>query len=200
MSGQYFENNQDLKRNIHKISYYYKEHIITLFADNGVFSKDKIDFGSNLLLKSIKLIDGKKILDVGCGYGTIGLTLATIYPNSIVHMVDVNDRALELAKIGKEENKINNVEIYHSDVYENVHDTFDYIISNPPIRAGKIIVQRILKEAYEHLNNNGILYFVIQKKQGAESAKKVVESLYQNVEIINNDKGYLIFIAEKIVK
>ena len=200
MSGQYFENNQDLKRNIHKISYYYKEHIITLFADNGVFSKDKIDFGSNLLLKSIKLIDGKKILDVGCGYGTIGLTLATIYPNSIVHMVDVNDRALELAMIGKEENKINNVEIYHSDVYENVHDTFDYIISNPPIRAGKIVVHRILKEAYEYLNNNGILYFVIQKKQGAESAKKVVESLYQNVEIINNDKGYLIFKAEKIVE
>ena len=113
------------------------------------------------------------VLDVGCGYGPIGLALAKRYPQLTVEMVDVNHLALDLAKENATLNEINNVDIFASDVYVQV-DKSDYqaIVSNPPIRAGKKIVHQILEGAFGHLQAGGTLTVVIQKKQGAPSAKK----------------------------
>lgn len=197
MAYQYFENNENLASEITPINYYFKGHTIKLFSDNGVFSKNSIDFGSNLLLKTLKVEDAKTILDVGCGYGTLGITIAVLNSNVQVTMVDVNRRALGLTEKAIEENNLTNARCFESNVYENVEGIFDLVISNPPIRAGKQIVHEIILKAYDHLNENGTMWCVIQKKQGADSAIKALKNVYKMVEIVENDKGYCIIKATK---
>ncbi len=198
MSNQYFENNENLKSNIQTIKYYFKKNILLFDTDNGVFSKGGIDYGSNILLQTLPNLEAKNtLLDVGCGYGTIGLTLAKKYPNLSVEMVDVNLRAIELSKNNAVKNNIFNVNIYESSCYENVGKTYDLIISNPPIRAGKKIVFEILSGSFEHLNEGGELWIVIQKKQGAESSLKHLKTIFENVEVVNKDGGYWIIKSRK---
>ncbi|MBS4175720.1 class I SAM-dependent methyltransferase [Bacillus sp. FJAT-49736] len=168
-------------------------------TDQGVFSKSEVDFGSRLLIESFELpkVEGP-VLDVGCGYGPIGLSIASVLPKSIVHMVDVNQRAIELAKENAALNHISNVKIYESDRFENVSDrNFSAIVTNPPIRAGKEVVHDILTRSFEYLRTDGELWVVIQKKQGAPSAKNKLEEIFGEVEVVCKDKGYYIFKAEK---
>lgn len=197
MANQYFENNEKLSSEIKEISYYFKGVKISFFADNGVFSKSGIDFGSNLLLKTIDLGDAKNILDVGCGYGTIGVTLAKLNSNVSVTMVDVNLRAIGLCKRAIEKNGLTNAIVFESNVYERVNEKYDIVVSNPPIRAGKSVVHSIILGAYDHLVDGGSMWCVIQKKQGAESAKKALKELYKSVEVVGKDKGYEIIKATK---
>ncbi|MBQ4570173.1 MAG: class I SAM-dependent methyltransferase [Bacilli bacterium] len=197
MANQYFENNEKLSSEIREISYYFKGVKISFFADNGVFSKSGIDFGSNLLLKTISLDGAKNILDVGCGYGTIGVTLAKINSDINVTMVDVNLRAIGLCKLAIEKNGLKNALVFESNVYENVVEKYDVIVSNPPIRAGKSVVHNIILGAYDHLVEDGSMWCVIQKKQGADSAKKALKELYKSVEVVEKDKGYEIIKATK---
>ena len=197
MSNQYFENNKDLISEPKEITYYYRGKTINLTSDNGVFSKDSVDFGSSLMLKSITEFDKKTILDVGCGYGVIGITLAIFNPEATVTMVDVNLRALELSRSNALKNGVNNVVIKESFAYQNIDGKFDMIVTNPPIRAGKAVVHEILEGSFEHLNDDGVLYVVIQKKQGAESAVKKLKTLYTVVEKITQDKGYWILKCKK---
>lgn len=197
MSNQYFENNKDLISEPKEITYYYRGKTINLTSDNGVFSKDSVDFGSSLMLKSITEFDKKTILDVGCGYGVIGITLAIFNPEATVTMVDVNLRALELSRSNALKNGVNNVVIKESFAYQNIDGKFDMIVTNPPIRAGKAVVHEILEGSFEHLNDDGVLYVVIQKKQGAESAVKKLKTLYTVVDKITQDKGYWILKCKK---
>lgn len=197
MSNQYFENNPNLKSEEHELTYYFKNTTLKFISDAGVFSKGGIDFGSSLLLKSVRINNAFKILDVGCGYGTIGVTIAKVNENVTVDMVDVNLRAIELAKKNALNNGVSNVSIFESNMYENVVDKYDLIITNPPIRAGKKIVHGICLGGYVHLNDNGSLWCVIQKKQGAESLLKAMKEIYQNVEVITKDKLYYIIKATK---
>ena len=197
MSNQYFENNKDLISDPKEITYYYRGKTIVLTSDNGVFSKDSVDFGSSLMLKSITEFDKKTILDVGCGYGVIGITLALFNPQATVTMVDVNLRALELSRNNALKNGVNNVIIKESFAYQNVEGKFDIIVTNPPIRAGKAVVHEILEGSFNHLNDDGVLYVVIQKKQGAESAVKKLKTLYTVVDKITQDKGYWILKCRK---
>lgn len=198
MSNQYFENNDNLKSNIQTIKYYFKKNTLIFDTDNGVFSKGGIDYGSNVLLQTLPDFDGDlSLLDVGCGYGTMGLTLAKKYPNFTIDMVDVNLRAIELSKSNALKNGIHNVNIYESSCYQNVDKVFDIIISNPPIRAGKKVVFEILSGAFEHLKAGGELWIVIQKKQGAESSLKHLKGIFDSVEIVNKDGGYWIIKSRK---
>ena len=197
MSNQYFENNKDLESNPKELTYYYRGKTINLVSDNGVFSKDSVDFGSSLMLKSITEFDKTTILDVGCGYGVIGITLALFNPQAIITMVDVNLRALELSKNNALKNGVDNVIIKESFAYQNVEGKFDMIVTNPPIRAGKAVVHEILEGSFDHLNDDGVLYVVIQKKQGAESAVKKLKTLYSVVDKITQEKGYWILKCKK---
>ncbi|WP_080876148.1 class I SAM-dependent methyltransferase [Oceanobacillus timonensis] len=168
-------------------------------SDVGVFSKNEVDFGSRLLIEAFQEpeVNGS-ILDVGCGYGPIGLSLASSFPDRCVCMVDVNERAVELAQKNAEINKVSNTTIFQSDLYEQLHEKmFASIVTNPPIRAGKKIVHAILEEAYHYLENHGELWVVIQKKQGAPSAKDKIEAVFGNVEIVTKKKGYFILRAKK---
>ncbi|CEI81552.1 Ribosomal RNA large subunit methyltransferase G [Oceanobacillus oncorhynchi] len=168
-------------------------------SDVGVFSKSEVDFGSRVLIESFQEpeVDGP-ILDVGCGYGPIGLSLASDFSDRHIFMVDVNERAVELAQKNAEINKISNTTILQSDLYQQLNEkTFASIVTNPPIRAGKKVVHAIFEEAWGHLSNHGDLWAVIQKKQGAPSAKGKLEEVFGNVEVVVKKKGYFILRAKK---
>lgn len=148
----HYYTNDEIESRPSMIHFDFQGHSIDFHSDRGVFSKDSVDFGSRTLLDTVNLEGVKSVLDVGCGYGALSISLKMVYP-------DV---------------------------------TFDMIISNPPIRAGKNVVTTILKESYSHLNKNGRLVIVIQKKQGAPSAKKCMEEVFGNAEILKRNKGYYI--------
>ncbi|MBC2379175.1 class I SAM-dependent methyltransferase [Listeria welshimeri] len=194
-NNHYYTNDETIKHNRKTWQVLLKGFNMNFTSDNGVFSKNTVDFGSKLLIEAFELEEKSgKILDVGCGYGPMGLTVAKEFPESQIEMVDVNLRALELAKENAELNKISNTNIYESSVYDNVTATdYQAIISNPPIRAGKKVVHAILEEAFAHLRKNGELWIVIQKKQGGPSAEKKMEEVFGNVETVTKDKGYFIF-------
>lgn len=189
--SQYFDNDKNIKSEKRNIRFYFKNKEYNLFSDNGVFSKDKFDYGTRLLLESIDIegLSGN-ILDLGCGIGVVGIILKTINKNVNIDMVDVNERAIELSKENMVISNINN-NVFISNVYENVNCKYDYIITNPPIRAGKEIIRKFLLGSYEYLNNNGILYFVMRKDHGVKSMIKELESNF-NVEVVNRDKGFYI--------
>ncbi|MFC5590219.1 class I SAM-dependent methyltransferase [Sporosarcina soli] len=168
-------------------------------TDAGVFSKGEVDFGSRLLAEAFVLPEmAGAILDVGCGYGPIGLSIAGSFPERNIHMVDVNERALALAAHNAEQNGIGNVEIYPSDALSAVKETaFAAILTNPPIRAGKETVFKIYEEAHAKLATGGELWVVIQKKQGAPSTINHLQELFGYVETVVKKKGYFIIKAEK---
>lgn len=192
----YYEKNPTVAHDIHEIHVNLLDTPMSFMTDAGVFSKKMVDYGSQVLLKTLDLANGKTLLDVGCGYGPLGLTLAKVYDLDVT-MIDVNSRALELAEKNAEKNGIS-ATIFQSDVYEAVEGTFDYVISNPPIRAGKSVVHEVITGAKDHLNTGGSLTIVIQKKQGAPSAKKRMEEVFGNCQILKKDKGY--YILESVKK
>ncbi len=162
------------------------------YTGSGVFSKNGIDYGTNLLIDTI-LSDfdgGGTILDMGCGYGPIGIFIAAGFKDSHVEMADINERAIELALKNINSNKIRNAEAVVSDGFSGISREYDTVVTNPPIRAGKKAVFSFYEGAFEHLKNSGIFYCVIQKKQGAESSHKKLKELFGNCEIINRKSGY----------
>ena len=188
--GQYFTN-ENLPSNVRKTECFVLGNKFIFLTDNGVFSKDGLDFGSRLLLESIPLEEvGGKILDMGCGYGVFGIVLGKV-TTAHIDMVDVNLRALHLARRNMAENHVRNVDVFESNVYENVHDKYSTIITNPPIRAGKKVVYDIVMNARNYLNSDGKLFLVIRKEQGAKSLIVDLKKFY-NVEVLEKKKGFYI--------
>ncbi|GFO52323.1 class I SAM-dependent methyltransferase [Lactococcus garvieae] len=195
-TNMYYEDNRDLAHDVQELSVELLGLSLHFLTDAGVFSKNAIDYGSRVLLDNFQPEGAKTLLDVGCGYGTLALTLAKKYGLKAT-LVDVNSRALDLAKKNADKNNIEVNDIFLSNIYDNVEGNFDAIISNPPIRAGKEVVHTILSDAYEHLNDDGHLTIVIQKKQGAPSAQKKMKDVFGNCEIVAKDKGYYILRSYK---
>lgn len=193
----YFTNNENLKSELRDIKFSLNEYNFVFKSDNGVFSKNKIDYASLFLVKTFLAYKKKEysnILDVGCGYGFIGITLSKIL-NKHVDMIDINKRAVHLTKMNIDINKVDASAI-ESDAYQNVTKKYDLIITNPPIRVGKKILLNILKGGLEYLNKDGEIWFVISKDQGAKSIKKELENSAK-VEIVDKSKGFWIIIAKK---
>ena len=188
--GQYFSN-EDLKSNIQKYNVDILGNRYSFYSDNGVFSKEKLDFGTRVLLENIPIekLHGD-ILDVGCGYGVIDIVLGKIVDAKFLG-VDVNRRALHLAEMNKKENKLSNIDFIESSCYENVSGKYDFIITNPPIRAGKKIVYEIVMGAKNYLKDEGSLFIVVRKEQGAKSMIRDLEEIYK-VEILNKVKGFFV--------
>lgn len=197
--GQYFTNDPNVKSQIRNIDLTFKGKKFDFSSDNGVFSKEKIDQGSIVFLNTLfeKAEIQGKILDLGCGYGTIGLILASFYHEAKFLLVDINTRACALARVNKDKFNLTNVEIRVSDCFDSIQESFDVILINPPIRAGKKVIYKMFLEAYRYLNNNGKLYIVIRKDQGAKSASNYIESVFNNCTMIARDKGYYVYEAIK---
>lgn len=199
MSEHYYSRTQKVESDPRYWDFTLRDFRFRFKTDNGVFSKREVDFGSRLLIEAFKLPEAPgQLLDVGCGYGPIGLSVAKLDPHRIVHMIDVNERALLLAKENAVLNQITNVKIYESDGLSNVTEAgFAAILTNPPIRAGKKVVYSIFEQSYEHLQDGGELWIVIQKKQGAPSAIEKLTEIFTDVETVDKEKGYFIIKAVK---
>ncbi|MFD0829677.1 class I SAM-dependent methyltransferase [Neobacillus sp. M.A.Huq-85] len=199
MSEHYYSRTQKVESDPKYWDFTLKNHRFRFKTDNGVFSKREVDFGSRILIEAFEMPDVEgSILDVGCGYGPIGLTMALTYPERMVHMVDVNERAIELAKENAVLNRIENVVIFESDRLMGVKTSdFAVVLTNPPIRAGKQVVHDIFEQSHEYLASGGELWVVIQKKQGAPSAIEKLKELFSEVETVDKSKGYFVIKAKK---
>lgn len=195
MTNMYYEKNPKADHDIHELRVRLLDTPMTFLTDAGVFSKRMVDYGSQVLLNTLDLESDKTLLDVGCGYGPLGLTLGKVFGVQAT-LTDINSRALDLARANAEKNQVN-ARIFQSNVYDDVEGNFDYIVSNPPIRAGKSVVHEIIKGAFRHLEDQGSLTIVIQKKQGAPSAKAKMEEVFGNCQILKKDKGYYILESVK---
>lgn len=195
----YYAENPTSQHDEHVVDYRVNDIDLKFTTDAGVFSKMRVDYGSGVLIKKMADVNfpSNNILDVGTGYGPLGLFAAKFWPTQTVEMVDVNQRGLDLAKKNAELNHIDNVAIFVSDVYSNIAPEKKYglIVTNPPIRAGKTVVSNILSGAKSHLVSGGVLLVVIQKKQGEPSARKLLTKTFGNCTILKRDKGYYVLQA-----
>ncbi|EHI69918.1 class I SAM-dependent methyltransferase [Streptococcus ictaluri] len=195
MTNMYYDENPNSLHDIHELNVKLLNQPFTFLTDSGVFSKKMIDFGSQVLLSTLDFLPNESVLDLGCGYGPLGIALTKVQ-NVKATLVDINNRALDLAKKNAEKNDVE-VTIFPSNIYENVDGNFQHIISNPPIRAGKKVVHEIIEKSVDFLENEGDLTIVIQKKQGGPSAKEKMAMIFGNVEIIKKEKGYYILRSVK---
>ncbi|GAB3069487.1 class I SAM-dependent methyltransferase [Virgibacillus ainsalahensis] len=197
MAEHYFSQKPQSESSPKTWSYQLKEKVYTFTSDVGVFSKNEVDFGSRLLIEQFSepFVAGD-FLDLGCGYGPIGITLADHFPKRQVVMTDVNERALTLAHLNAAENGVENAAFIRSDRFSGIRDcSFAAIVTNPPIRAGKKVVHQIFEESKDALCVDGELWVVIQKKQGAPSAKNKLEQIFGDVQVVAREKGYIILKA-----
>lgn len=195
--GHYFITDNNLRTSERENKVKINDIEFIFYTDNGVFNKKGLDYGTRVLLENIEFANKNTFLDIGCGCGPIGIYIAKSNNNFAVDMIDVNDRAINLVNKAKKINNLDNINVFRSNVYENINKKYDMIITNPPIHAGKQVVYDIIGNAYKHLNKYGELWIVIRKDQGAKSLVKDFSDIY-NFKVIKKDKGF--YILKSIVK
>lgn len=196
MSEQYFTGRPSAEHDEATFTATLRGMEFTFTTDAGVFSRERIDFGSLLLIETMQIQPTDTVLDLGCGYGPIGSVAAKLAPEGSIYMVDVNERAATLARRNLRANRITNADVRVGDALEAVRGlTFDTILTNPPIRAGKAVIYRMVDEAYAALKPGGSLWVVIQNKQGAPSMKKKLQEAFGNVADVDRKGGFHIFRA-----
>ena len=196
MNDQYYTADPTSESNPVPCAFPYRGHGLNFMTDAGVFSKGELDVGSRLLLDALPALSGD-VLDIGCGWGAIGIAVAKANKNAHVTMVDVNRRALDLCRANCERNRVT-AEVIESDGMAVVMgNKYDAIVTNPPIRAGKAVIYKMFEDAKAHLREGGSLYLVIRKQQGAPSALKFLKELYGKAEVIERDGGYWIIECTK---
>ncbi|MBR3661037.1 MAG: class I SAM-dependent methyltransferase [Bacilli bacterium] len=189
--GHYFVNDDNLKSEIKEIKIKILDNNFKFKTDNGVFSKGELDFGTKLLIETVikENIEGE-VLDLGCGYGAIGIIINKIL-NCSVTMIDINKRAIHLAKMNIKDNECLDIDCLESDGFSNINKQYDYIITNPPIRVGKEKLYSLIKDCKYYLNRKGKVYLVIRKEQGSKTFIRDFSSIYM-VEILEKKKGFCI--------
>lgn len=167
---------------------------LTFLTDAGVFSRGGLDRGTELLLEALPALSGR-VLDLGCGWGAVGVTLGKRYPGLEIVMTDINTRAVDLARRNLAANGVA-ATVVQGDGFAAVAGAFDAIVTNPPIRAGKAVIYGLFGAARGHLKPGGALYAVMRKQQGAPSALKYLREIYASAEIIDRGSGFHVMRAE----
>ena len=196
MSDQYFEREPSSASKKQQFSQSFSDFTMTFATNNGVFSKHKMDFGSRLLLKNLLKFESASLLDLGAGYGSLGLTYAKAYPESQVTLVEINHRAASLITENAKRNGLNNVAIGLGDGYAPITgQKFGIIVTNPPIRAGKAVYYPWVEQAPQHLKVGGHFFCVIQTKQGAKSFYDKMNQVFPVTQLLDIEGGYRILMA-----
>ena len=195
MAEYYYTNNPTSEHEERHFTSVFMGRTLAFETDAGVFSKQHIDPGSEILCKSLPELHGR-VLDMGCGWGAMTVMALARFPALDVTMADVNERALDLAVRNVQKNGMQAKAVL-SDGFERVEGEFDAVMTNPPIRAGKAVIYRMFEDAKAHLAEGGRLFLVIRKQQGALSAKAKIEEIFGNCEVINKEKGYYILKSTK---
>ena len=167
---------------------------LTFVTDAGVFSRDGLDRGTEVLLNALPPLSGR-ILDLGCGWGAVGTVLGAKYPGLEVVMTDINRRAVELSRRNLAANRVT-ARVLEGDGFEAVEGLFDAIVTNPPIRAGKAVIYGLFREAKDRLAPGGVLFVVIRKQQGAPSALKYLGEIFARAEVIDRGSGFWVIAAD----
>lgn len=198
MSEHYFTNEPTSKHENISFEINIRDRHLRFISDSGVFSKNYLDRGTEILIQNAPIKDGLKILDLGCGYGPIGITAAKINKTGHIDMVDINKRAVELAHRNAALNNVGNVSFYTGDGYGPINENkYDLILTNPPIRAGKKVIYGFIRDALTHLESNGKICVVIKTRQGAKSMKSFMEQTFGNVETAAIESGYRVLSSTK---
>lgn len=194
--SHYFIEDKTLKHDIKKIKYTYGDIGFEFTTDSGLFSKDHVDPATDILLNSISGPSGS-LLDMGCGYGCIGIVLGKAYSLQVTQ-ADINQLAVDFTKRNCIANDVNSF-VIKSNCFESISGSFDTIVINPPIHAGKVITYKMYEDSLLHLNNGGKLYIVTLKKHGAESTRVKLNDTFGNCETLYKKKGYYVFCCTKLV-
>ncbi|MEM2131584.1 MAG: methyltransferase [Candidatus Woesearchaeota archaeon] len=207
----YFSEKQDSKLILKKINIKTKKISFDLYTSNGVFSKEHLDKGTELLLNEAILKDNCSVLDLGCGIGVVGIYVKLLYPNTNVLMSDINERAVYLARknielhkleknnlVNKDIKRKKNIEARKSDIFSNIKENFDIILLNPPQTAGKEICFKMIEESFLHLNKNGLFQLVARHKKGGLTLSKKMLEVFGNLKVIAQKSGFKIYLSEKI--
>ncbi len=165
-------------------------------TSSSVFSKTKIDLGTQLLIEAMVLPQTGSILDIGCGYGAVGIAAATFNPNLLVVMTDVNIRAVRLARKNLELNKVTNAEVKYGQLYEPVKGLiFNCVLSNPPVSAGMETVRAIVKQAPKVMATKATFQMVIRSKIGAKALPTLFKEIFGNCEVLARESGYRVLMG-----
>ncbi|MBQ3268575.1 MAG: class I SAM-dependent methyltransferase [Clostridia bacterium] len=188
MSDHYYTENPASAHDERRIVLSILGQELTFTTDAGVFSRDGLDRGTELLLEALPELTGR-VLDLGCGWGAVGVALGKKYPALGIVMTDINSRAVELARRNLAANGVK-AEVVQGDGFQSVAGDFDAIVTNPPIRAGKAVIYGLFAQARDRLRPGGALYLVIRKQQGAPSALKYLREIYAGAEVIDRGSGF----------
>ncbi len=198
MGEQYFTKRPASRRRPAEVRVVVRGLSLALQSDAGVFSRGRLDAGTELLIEALDVGPGARILDLGCGFGAIGIVAARLSEGVSVVLTDVNERATTLAKANLRANRIENAEVRTGDLYEPVRGmAFDHIVCNPPIRAGRAVVDRIVSEAPDHLLTGGSLWLVARTKLGAESIRGRMARAFGNADVVKRGGGYKVLRSRK---
>lgn len=195
--SHYYTDNSEMTSKPRSFDYYFDNEKFIFTTDNGVFCKENVDYGSYLLIKNtFRQALGNRLLDLGCGWGPVGIIIKRFNPDIEVTAVDVNSRAVQLTNLNAVQNKTLIKACLCTDIL-TLNLLFDSIILNPPIRAGKVVIYDLYDKAYHTLRENGSLYIVIQKKQGASSSVNKLSELFKTVTVLDREGGYWVIQAIK---
>lgn len=197
--SHYFLDKEHKKEDFFEFSEEFNGNLIKLKSCDNVFSKNEIDYGTKVLINAIIKnydLNNKICLDLGCGLGIVTIALNKEFENVNFVLSDVTDIAIMLSKENLKLNNCNSFEVIKSNLFENITNKFDFIITNPPIRAGKKLLLELIQNSKNYLNQNGKLVLVIRKSHGEESIKKFMQTQFSSVEIIKRDKGFYVLVGE----
>ncbi|MCW3998082.1 MAG: methyltransferase [Candidatus Bathyarchaeota archaeon] len=197
-SEHYFSSNPKSRYIISLISVVLKDREFEFLTSSSVFSKKRIDTGTRLLIESMVLPEKGVVLDLGCGYGAIGIVAASTNPKLKVILTDVNSRAVDLAKLNLKKNRIKNAQVREGYLYEPVRDKiFNCILLNPPVSAGMSIVKTMILEAPKIMANKCSFQMVIRSKIGGKILPQTFVEAFGNCTIISRSSGYRVLKGEK---